>query len=55
MIREELPVKLKEARINASLTIQIVGELIGKSAKTVSAWENGRGQPDADTLLKLCG
>lgn len=31
-----------------------VGEKIGKSGKTVSGWENGRGQPDAEMLLKLC-
>ena len=31
-----------------------VGALIGKCGKTVNAWENGRGQPDVDTLLLLC-
>ena len=28
--------------------------MIGKCGKTVNAWENGRGQPDVDTLLLLC-
>lgn len=30
------------------------GRLLGKSNQTVSAWEQGRGQPDADMFLKLC-
>lgn len=31
-----------------------VGKLVGKSDRTVSAWENNRGQPDAEMLMKLC-
>lgn len=30
-----------------------VGERIGKSYKTVSGWEHGRGQPDADMFVAL--
>ena len=45
---------LKKYREAAGLTVRQVGILIGKSYKTVSAWENGRGQPDADMFLKLC-
>lgn len=54
MIRSELPARLKEYRIAAKMTASEVGERIGKSGKTVNAWENGHGQPDADMLLKLC-
>lgn len=36
------------------MTTADVGARIGKSDRTVNAWENGRGQPDADTLLALC-
>lgn len=54
MIRMELAARLKYFREKAGLTIYEVGEKIGKSGKTVSAWENGRGQPDADMLLTLC-
>lgn len=54
MIRMTLATKLKEYRTQAGLTINDVGERIGKSGKTVSAWECGRGQPDADMLLALC-
>lgn len=45
---------LKYYRERAGLTIRQAGELLGKSNQTVSAWENGRGQPDADMFLKLC-
>ena len=45
---------LKQYRERAGLTIREAGNLLGKSNQTVSAWENGRGQPDADMFLKLC-
>lgn len=54
MVRTTLAAKLKEYRTRAGLTINEAGEKIGKSGKTVSAWECGRGQPDADMLLTLC-
>lgn len=53
-IGKRMPELLKHYRELAGLTVYQVGELIGKSGKTVSAWENGRGQPDADMFLKLC-
>ena len=53
-IGKRMPGLLKHYRELAGLTVYQVGELIGKSGKTVSAWENGRGQPDADMFLKLC-
>ena len=53
-IRRILAAKLKEYRERAGLTIQEAGDAIGKSSKTVSAWEHGRGQPDADMLFILC-
>ncbi len=45
---------LKQYREQAGLTIREAGKLLGKSNQTVSAWEKGRGQPDADMFLKLC-
>ena len=54
MVRTTLAAKLKDFRTRAGLTINEVGDRIGKSGKTVSAWECGRGQPDADMLLALC-
>ena len=49
-IRRILAAKLKEYRERSGLTIQEAGDAIGKSSKTISAWEHGRGQPDADML-----
>lgn len=53
-IRKILASRLKEYRERSGLTIMEVGAAIGKSDKTISAWEHGRGQPDADMLFKLC-
>lgn len=54
MSRESIARALKRLRENSGLTIHEVGQQIGKSGKTVSAWEHKRGQPDADTLILLC-
>ena len=54
MSREYIAKKLKELRLRSGLTAEAVGELVGKSGKTVNAWENNRGQPDAECLMKLC-
>ena len=53
-IRKQLAGKLREFRLRAGFTAKEVGEKIGKSDKTVSGWEHGRGQPDADMLFLLC-
>lgn len=52
-VREVMAKRLKKLREAAGLTAQEVGDKVGKSAKTIYAWENGRGQPDADLLIKL--
>lgn len=54
MSREQIAAVLKRLRQSAGYTTNEVGELIGKSGKTVSAWENNRGQPDAEILIQLC-
>lgn len=54
MSREYIAKTLKRLRVETGLTADEVGVLVGKSGKTVNAWENNRGQPDADMLLKLC-
>lgn len=51
--RSILAAKLKEYRQRAGLTIYEVGEKVGKSGKTVSAWETAHGQPDAEMFVKL--
>lgn len=52
--REYMANKLREYRLANGLNVDEVGTAIGKSGKTISAWEVGRGQPDADKLVELC-
>lgn len=54
MSREFIAMKLRELRIRQGLTADEVGRKIGKSGKTVNAWEHNHGQPDAETLIALC-
>ncbi|MCR1842794.1 helix-turn-helix transcriptional regulator [Murimonas intestini] len=54
MVREELAKRLKYYRELNNMTVYEVGNAVGKSGKTISAWETGRGQPDADMLIVLC-
>lgn len=52
--REFMASKLREFRNAKGLSVVEVGKRVGKSDKTISAWEVGRGQPDADMLVMLC-
>lgn len=54
MSRESIAKALKRLREQSGLTADQVGALVGKSGKTVNAWENNRGQPDAEILIQLC-
>ena len=54
MSREYIASVLKRLREASGLTADQVGEMVGKSGKTVNAWENNRGQPDAEILMLLC-
>lgn len=54
MSREYVAKTLKRLREQSGLTADQVGKLVGKSGKTVNAWENNRGQPDAEILMQLC-
>ena len=54
MSREQIAYILKTYRLKKGLKATTVGEMIHKSGKTVSGWEHGVGQPDIDTLMKLC-
>lgn len=54
MSREYIAAVLKRLRAQTGLTADEVGAIIGAKGKTVNAWENNRGQPDAETLIKLC-
>lgn len=51
-------ISLEAARTNAGLTQKEVGKALGKSNKTICAWEKGKSFPDArdiDALCKLYG
>lgn len=52
--RKVLADTLKRYRKAAGFSCADVGKIVGKSDKTVDAWEHGRGQPDAEMLLQLC-
>ncbi len=54
MSRETIAKALKRLRLQSGLTAKQVGDILGKSGKTVNAWENNRGQPDAEMLMSLC-
>lgn len=53
-VREILAHNLKIFRKRCGYSVDQVGAAVGKSGKTISAWETGRGQPDADKLIELC-
>lgn len=53
MTREEIGRIIKESRIAAGLTQLQVAEELGRPQQTIAAWENGRSQPDANTLFDL--
>lgn len=54
MSRETIAKALKRLRERSGLTADQVGAIVGKSGKTVNAWENNHGQPDAEMLMMLC-
>ena len=53
-VKTNIAAGLKAARKSAGMNVDEVGAALGKSGKTISAWEVGRGQPDADELIMLC-
>ena len=53
-VRRILASNIQRFRKAQGLSVDEVGERVGKSGKTISAWEVGRGQPDADDLITLC-
>lgn len=53
-VRSVMARQLKAFRAKSGLSAKEVGDAIGKSEKTIYAWESERGQPDADVLIALC-
>ncbi|NLK38549.1 MAG: helix-turn-helix transcriptional regulator [Epulopiscium sp.] len=54
MSKEYVAKVLKEKRREAGYSVKDISEIFQKSIKTIYSWENGQGQPDADTLISLC-
>lgn len=52
--RDHMARRIGELRKSRGMSVSDVGEALSKSGKTISAWEVGRGQPDADALASLC-
>ena len=46
--------KLRQLREQKGYTQAQIGKMMGKATTTVASWENSKGQPDADTFLRLC-
>lgn len=45
---------IRSARLRANLSQAELAKLLSKSQTTVAAWETGRSQPDASTIIRLC-
>ena len=52
--RTYMAARIREIRKARDLSTEELGARIGKSSKTIQAWERGLGQPDADKLVELC-
>lgn len=60
MKKELIGETLKSSRKRSNLSVNEVAEAFKEinhpvAAKTIYGWESGKTQPDADTLLFLCG
>lgn len=45
---------IRRLRKSNGMTVDEVGRGVGRSGKTVSAWETGRNVPSADMLIDIC-
>lgn len=52
--RRRIARQVKQLRKERGISVDELGVAVGKSGKTISAWEVGHGQPDADAMIKLC-
>ena len=46
-------VMIKEIRKSRGLTAKELGKLVGKAESTINLYENGKREPDFETLLKM--
>lgn len=54
MDTNSLSSNIRSARLRANLSQAELAKLLSKSQTTVAAWETGRSQPDASTIIRLC-
>ena len=52
-LKQHIAGKLREFRKAAGMNVDQVGDALGVSGKTISAWEVMRGEPHGDDLIKL--
>ena len=52
--RTHLADALKRARKQSGLTMREAGAAVGRSLKTISAWETGQNEPSPEMLIRLC-
>ena len=53
--RQAIAATLKQLRKTQSISVKDVADFLGVKPNAVYAWEGGQNQPDAETLLALCG
>lgn len=53
--RQVIAETLKQKRKEAKISVKDVADFLGVKPNAVYAWEGGQNQPDAETLLALCG
>lgn len=46
--------RLKEIRVENSITQQQLGKILSVSQDTISLWENGKSQPTIEYVVKIC-
>nr|DAV20174.1 MAG TPA: helix-turn-helix domain protein [Caudoviricetes sp.] len=46
--------KLKVVRMQKGLSQAELGKLLGVQAQTIGRWENGKSEPNLETINKLC-
>ena len=52
--RTHLAESLRRARKGAGISMKDAGAAVGRSLKTVSAWESGQNEPSPEMLMALC-
>ena len=46
--------RLKDARLKSGVSAKDAGESVGRSDRTIYAWENASSEPSAEQLIVLC-